>query len=63
MTDLLAREMLFADGAAIATHTGEDHQRLIDRLYKAYTNRLFTVRLKRQTSLAVSPTAYPALSM
>ena len=46
---VLIREMLFADEVALATHTDEDLQKVMDRFSHAYREFELTISIRRRT--------------
>ena len=61
--EVLIRDMLFADYAAVATHTQEELQSLIDCFSQACKDFGLTIRLKKTNVLGQDTYAPPAISI
>lgn len=60
---VLIRDMLFADDAAVAAHTQEDLQFLMDRFSQASKDFALTISLKKTNVLGQNTPAPPAISI
>ena len=63
MREALIRDMLFADGAAVSSHTEEDLQHLMDRFYLACPDFVLAIRLMKTNVMAQDVDETPTISI
>ena len=63
ITCVLLREMLFADDAALASHTHDGLQRLLDRFFKACREFSLTISIKKTEIMAQDAPSPPSISI